>query len=223
MADGRKGRAFGHAETEASPGTGPEAPTEGRADAREDASRDRRTFLTRGAMVAGLAGGYGGLGAIALRYLYPAEPEETAWQFVAEADAIKVGQSLRYRGPSGETINIARQGRSGTVDDFVALSSTCPHLGCQVRWEPQNDRFFCPCHNGVFNPAGVAIGGPPGEAGQRLAEYPLRLEGGLLQIAVPTEKLVAMSEEEGAEGISGPGHDPCLCGRAGRSAEPRKV
>jgi nitrite reductase/ring-hydroxylating ferredoxin subunit len=180
---------------------------------------DRRAFLekaSKGAMAAGLIGGYGGLGAIALRYLYPARPDELSWQFVAEVDSIAVGESLRYRGPSGETINIARHARAGGAEDFVALSSTCPHLGCQVRWEGQNNRFFCPCHNGVFNPSGVAIGGPPGEAGQRLAEYPLRVKSGLLHIAVPTTRLVDGSAAEGrvlAEGgeISGPGHDPCLC------------
>jgi nitrite reductase/ring-hydroxylating ferredoxin subunit len=182
---------------------------------------DRRTFLekaSKGAMAAGLIGGYGGLGAIALRYLYPARPDELSWQFVAEADTIEVGESLRYQGPSGETINIARQSRGGGTGDFVALSSTCPHLGCQVRWEAQNDRFFCPCHNGVFDPSGVAIGGPPGEAGQRLAQYPLRVENGLLHIAVPAKRLVDGTEAEGRiladeEGISGPGHDPCLCSR----------
>ena len=180
---------------------------------------DRRTFLekaSKGAMAAGLIGGYGGLGAIALRYLYPARPDELSWQFVAEVDTIKAGESLLYQGPSGETINIARQAREGGAEDFVALSSTCPHLGCQVRWEGQNNRFFCPCHNGVFDPSGIAIGGPPGEAGQRLSRYPLKVEGGLLQIAVPTKRLVDGTEAQGriladGEGISGPGHDPCLC------------
>jgi len=191
---------------------------------------DRRAFLqksSKAAMVAGLAGGYGGLGAVALRYLYPARPEELAWQFVSRVDEMKVGDSVRYEGPSGETINIARQARTGSVDDFVALSSTCPHLGCQVRWEPQNDRFFCPCHNGVFNPSGMAIGGPPGEAGQHLAEYPLRVDGGLLHIAVPMERLADGSQAQGriledGEEISGPGHDPCLGCRSGRN-ESRRV
>ncbi len=160
-----------------------------------------------------------GLGAIALRYLYPARPDELSWQFVAEVDTIEVGESLLYQGPSGETINIARQSREGGADAFVALSSTCPHLGCQVRWEAQNNRFFCPCHNGVFDPSGVATGGPPGEAGQRLAQYPLKVEGGLLHIAVPTKRLVDGSEAEGkvlaaTDDVTGPGHDPCLCSRS---------
>ena len=181
-------------------------------------SSDRRTFLektSKGAMAAGLVGGYGGLGAVALRYLYPARPEELAWQYVIELREIQVGESLFYEGPSGETINIARQERNGVAEDFVALSSTCPHLGCQVRWESQNNRFFCPCHNGVFDPSGVATSGPPADAGQQLASYPLKVAGGLLHIAVPTKRLANGSEARGRvlaqeEEVTGPGHDPCL-------------
>jgi len=183
---------------------------------------DRRTFIdkaSKAAMATGLVAGYGGLGAIAVRYLYPARPDELSWQYVTEIDRVEVGGSLRYQGPGGETINIARQGREGTAEDFIALSSTCPHLGCQVRWEGNNNRFFCPCHNGVFDPSGVAIGGPPAEAGQSLSPYPLRVESGLLHIAVPTVHLVSGEEAQGQVveegGIAGAGHDPCL-------APPRK-
>ena len=58
---------------------------------------DRRAFLekaSKGAMAAGLIGGYGGLGAIALRYLYPARPDELSWQFVAEVDSIAVPDDI---------------------------------------------------------------------------------------------------------------------------------
>ena len=149
---------------------------------------DRRGFIknsSRVAMTAGIVGGYGGFAAIAGRYLYPSRTGEVMWQFVSEVAGIDVGEAIRYRGPSGETINITRMAREGGSDDFIALSSTCPHLGCQVRWEAQNDRFFCPCHNGVFDPSGVATAGPPGEAGQSLPKYELKVEGGLLHIAVP--------------------------------------
>lgn len=199
---------------------------------KDSGAADRRSFLektSKGAMAAGLIGGYGGLGAIALRYLYPARPADVSWQFVAEAETIAVGQSLRYQAPAGETVNIARQSREGGTQDFIALSSTCPHLGCQVRWESQNNRFFCPCHNGVFDPSGKAIGGPPGEAGQSLAQYPLKVEAGLLHIAVPTTRLADGTEVEGrvlaeADDPVGPGHDPCLGSRSStaRCAPPKK-
>jgi Rieske Fe-S protein len=180
-------------------------------------SPDRRQFLqtaSRTAMAAGLVGGYGGFAVIAGKYLYPATTGEVMWQFVTEVDGIEVGESIRYRGPSGETVNITRMAREGTADDFIALSSTCPHLGCQVRWEGQNDRFFCPCHNGVFDPSGKGIAGPPGDAGQSLPRYPLRVTNGLLHIAVPPPRFASDADRSGivtAEtGISGPGHDPCL-------------
>ncbi len=169
-------------------------------DSAGPAQEDRRAFIdkaSRAAMALGLVGGYGGFGAIAIRYLYPARPDEYSWQFVSEVNRISAGAALRYRGPSGETINIARQGDSGTADDFVALSSTCPHLGCQVRWEGTENRFFCPCHSGIFDPTGVATGGPPAEAGQTLARYPLQVDNGVLHIAVPTVRLASGEEVRG--------------------------
>jgi menaquinol-cytochrome c reductase iron-sulfur subunit len=45
--------------------------------------------------------------------------------------------------------------------DYVAMSNTCTHLGCRVRWIAEEDRFFCPCHNAVFNKDGEVISGPP--------------------------------------------------------------
>lgn len=185
-----------------------------------DQEPDRRDFLKRAsrvAMGAGLVGGYGGFALVAGRYLYPSRTGEVMWQFVIEADGIEVGDGIRYRGPSGETINITRRARNGDSDDFIALSSTCPHLGCQVRWEGQNDRFFCPCHNGVFDPSGKATGGPPGEAGQSLPRYELKVENGALHIAVPPPQFAAATDagvlSDTEPGVVGPGHDPCLACR----------
>ena len=78
-------------------------------------SPERRQFLetaSRTAMVAGVAGGYGGFALIAGKYLYPATTGEVMWQFVTEADAIDVGDSVRYQGPSGETIRTPVVGSS---------------------------------------------------------------------------------------------------------------
>jgi Rieske Fe-S protein len=152
----------------------------------------RRSFLTRStslAMAGGLAAGYGTFAGIAVRYLYPAHPTETGWVFVSDVAGMQVGESRVFRTPTGATAAIARRGAAGTIEDFVALSSTCPHLGCQVHWEAQNNRFFCPCHNGAFDPTGKAIAGPPAEAGKSLPRYPLRIENGLLYIEVPLERL----------------------------------
>lgn len=147
-------------------------------------------------MGAGLVVSYGTLAGYAGQYLYPAGDGNKGWQFLAVAGEVKMGESLDYTLPSGAKITVARQGQAGTVDDFIALSSVCPHLGCKVHWEGNNDRFFCPCHNGAFSPEGKGIEGPPGEAGQSLLRYPLKIESGLLFIEVPLTSLQTPSKGE---------------------------
>lgn len=175
---------------------------------------ERRTFIKWSwglGMAAALAAAYGTLAAFMARFLYPARPTRRGWQMVIELAGIRSGQSLIYRLPNGSPVNITRVGENGSAEDFLALSSTCPHLGCQVHWESQNNRFFCPCHNGIFTPDGVGIGGPPGDAGQSLPKYPLKVENRLLFIEVPLDQVAAGpgTIEKPTRPI-GPGHDPCL-------------
>ena len=181
----------------------------------------RRAFIGTASVVAmggGLVASYGTFAAMAGRFLYPANTAAASWQFVADVAGFPDGGSIAFRTPFGERVAIARRGRTGSADDFVALSSTCPHLGCQVHWEPQNNRFFCPCHNGAFDPSGRSIAGPPFEAGQSLPRFPLRVEQGILYIQVPTDR-VTRATGPGVVGAldddapRGPGHDPCLARR----------
>lgn len=45
--------------------------------------------------------------------------------------------------------------------DVRALSATCTHLGCRVRWDQRAERFRCPCHGGAYGPDGRVLEGPP--------------------------------------------------------------
>lgn len=51
--------------------------------------------------------------------------------------------------------------RAGASGEFLALSAVCTHLGCNVRWRPEDSRFACPCHAGFYDPNGDVISGPP--------------------------------------------------------------
>ena len=152
---------------------------------------DRRSVLAAGSsllMAAGLVGGYGTFFALAGRYLFPSGAGR-AWLFVADAGGVEAGQSIDFESPAGVRVTITRKSESTeespTAESFLALSSVCPHLGCRVHWEGHNDRFFCPCHNGVFDPDGKAVSGPPAADGQDLPRYPLQVVDGSLYIEMP--------------------------------------
>lgn len=180
----------------------------------------RRAFASTMTMLAGLVGGYGLFAWIGTRFMLPARTGQMTQLFVAGLNDIAVGGTLLFRTPGGRTVNITRREAAGRADDFVALSSTCPHLGCQVHWEAQNNRYYCPCHGGTFDPSGKGTGGPPGDAGQSLPRYSLAVNKGLLYIDVPAEQL-SMPQQAGVVHLAtpqGPGHDPCLaCLEKGRA------
>jgi len=162
---------------------------------------ERRAFLgtsTSLVMCGGLAASYGTLAFQVGRFLYPTHAGQGIWQFVCTLDQLAVGESLPFTMPSGAKVVVARQSADDTADSFVALSSICPHLGCQVHWEGVNERFFCPCHNGAFDASGNATLGPPAKANQRLTRFPLQVSGNLLMIEVPLDAITVSSSEGSA-------------------------
>jgi menaquinol-cytochrome c reductase iron-sulfur subunit len=49
-------------------------------------------------------------------------------------------------------------------DNIIALSPVCKHLGCTVNWnsDPANEnKFFCPCHYGLYDKDGMNVPGTP--------------------------------------------------------------
>lgn len=61
--------------------------------------------------------------------------------------------------------------------DFIAMSNICTHLGCRVRWIPDEQGFYCPCHNGVFAKDGSVLTGPPPRP---LDRFESKVEDGVL-------------------------------------------
>jgi menaquinol-cytochrome c reductase iron-sulfur subunit len=69
-----------------------------------------------------------------------------------------------YRERARETVFLVWDGDKSVH----ALSATCTHLGCQVRWDAATTNFRCPCHGGVFNAQGNVVSGPPPRALDRI-------------------------------------------------------
>jgi cytochrome b6-f complex iron-sulfur subunit len=68
-----------------------------------------------------------------------------------------------------------------TGDGFVALSSVCTHLGCQVTYNQSSGNLPCPCHGSVFSITGSVLNGP---ASSPLEQYNVTQEGDILTIAL---------------------------------------
>ena len=69
-----------------------------------------------------------------------------------------------YRERARQTVFLVWDGDKS----LYALSATCTHLGCQVRWDGPARQFRCPCHGGVFDAQGHVVAGPPRRALDRI-------------------------------------------------------
>lgn len=80
-------------------------------------------------------------------------------KWIAQADAIPVGESLVFSYPEEhDTCIVVRTGHS----QFFAYNQKCTHLSCAVIPDLAHGRFLCPCHNGVFElRTGIPTAGPP--------------------------------------------------------------
>ena len=150
-------------------------------DSEHNNGTTRRGWLASALMGLGLLASYGTLAGQVLGFLLPTNRKPpTRRLFIGPVDQFALDSVRSIRDLVGNEI-LVKRGATG----FKAFKSTCPHLGCKVKWQDEHKRFFCPCHNGVFNAEGLATAGPPADAGQSLLETPLLVEGGVVYIEVP--------------------------------------
>ncbi|MCP4901480.1 MAG: Rieske (2Fe-2S) protein [bacterium] len=142
----------------------------------------RRGVLASALMGSGLVLAFGTLGAQGVLFLLPRRlGPKTRLLFAGRLDEIPIGGVKAVHDLQGTAILIRR-----SEEGFVAFDSTCPHLGCKVHWQEDEQTFLCPCHNGLFQANGEALAGPPADAGQNLSQVPMKVdeEAGVLYLEV---------------------------------------
>jgi Rieske Fe-S protein len=77
---------------------------------------------------------------------------------VESVDSLKPG-SAGIASVAGRTAAVYRD-PSGTLH---AVSPTCTHLGCGVRWNDAENTWDCPCHGSRFDIDGSILNGPATE------------------------------------------------------------
>jgi Rieske Fe-S protein len=69
--------------------------------------------------------------------------------------------------------------RKEVMSKLNVLSNSCPHLGCPVRWNPEQQLYLCPCHGSLFDINGGWVGGPAPRAMYRYTDAEVREDGKL--------------------------------------------
>ena len=148
----------------------------------------RRTFL--GFMIWAIGGLISmGVGVPAIIYVIAPSIQRKAtedWIRVGSTSKIELGTptlfKVKIKRQVGWNVNeeelsvyvITENGR-----DFQALSNICTHLGCRVRWVSDQEKFFCPCHNAIFDKDGAVVSGPPPKP---LDQFQVKVENDQLYI-----------------------------------------
>ncbi|PZO34560.1 MAG: (2Fe-2S)-binding protein [Leptolyngbya sp.] len=69
------------------------------------------------------------------------------------------GEPVPVRGlPDAETSYLVIQ--TGPAIATYGIRPICPHRGCTVEWQGDQNRFICPCHGSQFDPEGRVVEGP---------------------------------------------------------------
>lgn len=87
------------------------------------------------------------------------QPEQHARQPIVAAGEVPEGSAVYFNYPDPDDQAMLLHLPGG---EFVAYSQKCTHLSCAVYYQPERERLFCPCHEGVFDPqTGDVEAGPP--------------------------------------------------------------
>jgi Rieske Fe-S protein len=115
--------------------------------------REFARYLVAGAGV--MAAGNVGLAVwTQLRDINTGEPTR-----IVDLADVPVGETYLFRYPTGRDPAILLRVSDREV---VAFSQKCTHLGCVVYFQPEDDRWHCPCHEGNFDTrTGAVTSGPP--------------------------------------------------------------
>ena len=140
----------------------------------------RREFLTSAAMATSLAASAAVAASFGWRFVYPAAAQVPTVQVLAMAlTKLPPGTHKIVNLAGNEVMLINRDGK------IRALSTVCTHLGCRVRWEEGRQRFFCPCHLGIFDADGKVVSGPPPRP---LDEFAVEVKAGSIYVTVPQKE-----------------------------------
>jgi len=136
-----------------------------------DEPSSRRMFVSTSLSAATIAMVAGALFPL-FRYLYPSSGRlgggKVTVQIPLSEIAIGDHRFFRFKGKPGILVRPNEK-------EFIALSATCTHLGCVVKYSESDLSLKCPCHGAIFDISGKVVSGP---APTPLKQFVASVEGG---------------------------------------------
>jgi len=159
----------------------------------EQENVSRRNFMKMAiSAIGGLIGAGFGIPAIAYIIGPALKSEQANWIRIGSLSTIELGTPMLFKPKvtrqNGWMVEEEEVGVYVLTEDgrnYHAMSNICTHLGCRIRWIAEREKFFCPCHNGVFDKHGYVVSGPPPRP---LDEFETKIEDGYLYIQMPALK-----------------------------------
>jgi Rieske Fe-S protein len=143
----------------------------------KDSYISRRIFLSR--LFGGWLAALGGFLAYPVaRFLAPVEAPDPPYVLLSAGDYLSIPPNSIKIFAWGHKMGIFMKAPDMSLRAF---KGTCSHLDCNVSYRPEQQRFFCPCHDGWYDDEGRNVAGPPPRPLDRL------------QVIVQGEKLVIHS------------------------------
>ncbi len=135
----------------------------------------RRNFLTNLFAFVPLSLGFLGITKMSMDFLTPTRKAQLRKVFATNLGDLPINGTKEMTDLKGNKFNLIRTGER----EVKALSTSCTHLGCSVYWEADKNRFYCPCHQGVFDADGNVVSGPPPT---KLDSYETEIDGSNIYI-----------------------------------------
>ena len=141
----------------------------------QDESTSRRVFVTTSLTAATVAMVAGAVFPL-FRYLFPSSGGLGGGKVSVQIPISEVGigdhRFFRFKGKPGILIRPNEK-------EFIALSATCTHLGCVVKYSESDISLKCPCHGAKFDINGKVVSGP---APTPLKQFVTSIEGGKIVV-----------------------------------------
>ena len=110
----------------------------------DEQNQSRRTFLHNLGIVGALVISIGLFIKNSFTYLLPERKQKTYHKYlVSKVGEIAPGQAKEIK-LAGKPVFV-----TNLDNEYKVFSGVCTHIGCIVHWEEQNQRFYCPCHQGI--------------------------------------------------------------------------